>query len=145
MRLLDIFRFVLFIEFQSTHPMRDATSTISYFKGKNCISIHASHAGCDDIVLVNPLAVCYFNPRIPCGMRLRLLVHENTVVISIHASHAGCDVIALMRLFSVSADFNPRIPCGMRLNLVGFFVVLVCYFNPRIPCGMRLTATPRQC
>ena len=56
-------------EFQSTHPMRDATAR--HFLAVFCclISIHASHAGCD----------------------LRLAFATQRLYISIHASHAGCD------------------------------------------------------
>ena len=55
--------------FQSTHPMRDATTNDSGFEIGINISIHASHAGCDDIAV-------RLSPFVP---------------ISIHASHAGCD------------------------------------------------------
>ena len=36
------------LQFQSTHPMRDATSENSIEVVNDVISIHASHAGCDD-------------------------------------------------------------------------------------------------
>ena len=79
----------------------------------------------------------YFNPRIPCGMRLWVLwVFSNILPISIHASHAGCD--DYRRIFRLdNANFNPRIPCGMRLYRQQGEQKQMLYFNPRIPCGMR--------
>ena len=101
--------------FQSTHPMRDATV---YFFIRRTIN-------------------AYFNPRIPCGMRLakgdsstnatkfqsthpmrdatgnmQMLGKGNKI--SIHASHAGCDKNLYTVVFP-HLNFNPRIPCGMRL------------------------------
>ena len=102
------------------------------------ISIHASHAGCDPCFDSYMLTSLYFNPRIPCGMRLvylpcRLL----PVCISIHASHAGCDDY-LHRLYkNHSIYFNPRIPCKMRLQIRICWLCSFSNFNPRIPCGMR--------
>ena len=103
------------IGFQSTHPMRGATFRLGSFFSLIVISIHAPHAGCDDTIygrrappykfqsthpmrgatalypLVGPFTR-YFNPRTPCGVRLRELCHFKFVIlISIHAPHAGCD------------------------------------------------------
>ena len=101
--------------FQSTHPMRDATSGkviidpesgisihashagcdkyVTYDNGSELsISIHASHAGCDSLLDTAPRAIQNFNPRIPCGMRhAQQGYRQNHNKISIHASHAGCD------------------------------------------------------
>ena len=100
--------------FQSTHPMRGATSSTSMPFASNSISIHAPHAGCD-IPARQPVPESpYFNPRTPCGVRrgedLALYLSGQ---ISIHAPHAGCDApgpgSCLYR-----AHFNPRTPCGVR-------------------------------
>ena len=56
-----------------------------------------------------------FNPRTPCGVRLRLAQYP---------------------FFPL--DFNPRTPCGVRLALLGKFGHLLDDFNPRTPCGVRL-------
>ena len=57
-------------EFQSTHPIRDAT--LSPSAGRYRLG--------------------YFNPRIPYGMRLTdFLTVPLDIRISIHASHTGCD------------------------------------------------------
>ena len=58
----------------------------------------------------------YFNPRSPCGERLRLRLQcRQWKDISIHAPRVGSDCIA-----NVPADrkryFNPRSPCGERLR-----------------------------
>ena len=78
--------------FQSTHPLRGATDII--FDCMNCmkISIHAPLAGCDS------------------------LNFEKTELekISIHAPLAGCD--CPHRIYAHrSCHFNPRTPCGVRL------------------------------
>ena len=124
-------------EFQSTHPVRGAT----YKREHECrafdISIHAPRAGCDIVptarrvvyeqfqsthpvrgatnrVLNQPTSLLYFNPRTPCGVRLRSKhQRKHDRVISIHAPRAGCDQSALCLLIN-PADFNPRTPCGVR-------------------------------
>ena len=80
------------IVFQSTHPMRDATVVGQLATYAVHISIHASHAGCDCLLLAMTLLTPNFNPRIPCGMRRWSRRGEDHLIdISIHASHAGCD------------------------------------------------------
>ena len=102
-------------EFQSTRPMRGATS-------KN--RLHA-------------VQVYHFNPRAPCGARPISTVMGTCSVlfqstrpmrgattderqgqrhqqISIHAPHAGRDLLPAMFLVLV-LHFNPRAPCGARL------------------------------
>ena len=56
-------------QFQSTHPIRGATHTVSGYADRIGISIHAPHTGCDD-----PYPQLYeshrnFNPRTPYGVR----------------------------------------------------------------------------
>ena len=100
--------------FQSTHPLRGATSFRHSRSVFLVISIHAPLAGCDEIrkrgspdisiSIHAPLAGCDqlrrrarrrhpdFNPRTPCGVRPTLLIFELLFVyISIHAPLAGCD------------------------------------------------------
>ena len=139
----DATLFLLYMQrlnlFQSTHPMRDATLVVSvHDKSDHRISIHASHAGCDFHHLHECDAGQYFNPRIPCGMRLwtsilliklcAISIHAShagcdskrttgrlqIAGISIHASHAGCDIQMRVRARLLRRHFNPRIPCGMR-------------------------------
>mgnify|MGYP000868280404 CR=1 FL=1 len=115
MRLWDRLVPVASLEFQSTHPVRDATMTlIILIRSTLGISIHASRAGCDTVWINSNYSSKYFNPRIPCGMRrLQLISKPRCVIfqsthpvrdattidkglklsihISIHASRAGCD------------------------------------------------------
>ena len=82
-------------KFQSTLPMRGATSTKYLIERQRYISIHAPHAGSD----TSPLS-CFsiaknFNPRSPCGERRgRLCLALRAAQISIHAPHAGSDPLS---------------------------------------------------
>ena len=125
--------------FQSTRPLRGATSLLSILLPVVDISIHAPLAGRDDEAEISALMeaefqstrplrgatraiatanciVCDFNPRAPCGARRLRVYHDFPVVqISIHAPLAGRD--ALRRNTSGRpAYFNPRAPCGARLS-----------------------------
>ena len=130
--------------FQSTRPLRGAT-------------IHGSHekAGRN-----------HFNPRAPCGARLKELQDRLTEIafqstrplrgatfqgipfglsckISIHAPLAGCD--GQPWIFRCSTrNFNPRTPCGVRLCKTSGHRRSA-YFNPRTPCGVRQSCTGRSC
>ena len=77
--------------FQSTHPLRGATSYRHRRPHVRRISIHAPLAGCDYDA--------------GCGRDGR--------AISIHAPLAGCDRSTGLR-FPVELNFNPRTPCGVR-------------------------------
>ena len=58
-------------KFQSTHPLRDATSSFNRRVIIMDISIHAPLTGCDLTLRVTLLDVFNFNPRTPYGMRPR--------------------------------------------------------------------------
>ena len=101
--------------FQSTHPMRGATSPSGMRLTRRS----------------------NFNPRTPCGVRrCQMFIKSNRLRISIHAPHAGCDPNqrGLENLFE---DFNPRTPCGVRHCSRVMLAVLILHFNPRTPCGVR--------
>ena len=102
-------------KFQSTPPMREATSFHSASRLSSQVSIHASHAGGDFVLRLDfpagnkfqstpPMreatrclfqhGYCTkrFNPRLPCGRRHGAARHfHNRREVSIHASHAGGD------------------------------------------------------
>ena len=85
---------VLWEEFQSTRPMRGATTDTELAYYVNQISIHAPHAGRD--LRHADARFClqsrYFNPRAPCGARRdSFLKSKGYLCISIHAPHAGRD------------------------------------------------------
>ena len=83
-------------EFQSTHPVWDATDAMREELLKSFISIHASRMGCD---MTMAEIMPYFN-------------------ISIHASRMGCDYLRYPARL-IPRHFNPRIPYGMRLFVGG--------------------------
>ena len=56
-------------EFQSTHPLRGATSIFSNRPRLRKISIHAPLAGCDTKSKITFSDDYHFNPRTPCGVR----------------------------------------------------------------------------
>ena len=78
-------------QFQSTHPVRGATSRFGVAPKNFMISIHAPRAGCD----------------------VPTIVSFDNFNISIHAPRAGCDA-ADGRSGKSRNDFNPRTPCGVR-------------------------------
>ena len=107
--------YAYFVEFQSTHPMRDATKPFQP-KNRQKFLFQSTHPMRD--ATGRKLSAIQlgrnFNPRIPCGMRLGCVSPSAKIKqISIHASHAGCDSLAdsSLKLFP---NFNPRIPCRMR-------------------------------
>ena len=122
--------------FQSTHPVRGATSVLrstesSVFNfnprtpcgvrpqapepepGEDGISIHAPRAGCDDLVFAD----------------------ASELLISIHAPRAGCDRKFCREYFAgifqsthpVRGATSPRSSAGRQRR----------DFNPRTPCGVR--------
>ena len=77
--------------FQSTLPMRGATGIRVPIGVVKSISIHAPHAGSDNLSFPDCSNLDDFNPRSPCGERLGNKLY-NLVI----------------------PDFNPRSPCGER-------------------------------
>ena len=78
--------------FQSTRPVRGATSGQTGYSYTSTVSIHAPRAGRDPPHDRNsPPPIC-FNPRAPCGARRR----------------------GLRPLTASESCFNPRAPCGAR-------------------------------
>ena len=78
--------------FQSTRPVRGATVGRPRQEPADAISIHAPRAGRDRLAPARRAGRGYFNPRAPCGARLRLC----------------------WPLYFFPANFNPRAPCGAR-------------------------------
>ena len=110
-------RFEVFLQrlnlFQSTRPMRGATS----FRLDVCpvvhVSIHAPRVGRDHLDR-NSVGRCgRFNPRAPCGARRPL---------RLYCGRGSC--------------FNPRAPCGARRRFSQSYRFSA-GFNPRAPCGAR--------
>ena len=57
--------------FQSTHSLRSATSRIASVHPARKVSIHALLAECDRCFPLGGCLCACFNPRTPCGVRLR--------------------------------------------------------------------------
>ena len=101
--------------FQSTHPLRGATSNFD-----RCRSLWI-----------------YFNPRTPCGVRrfaTQQCCCETNRFQSTHPLR-GATYHLFKVLFGIW-DFNPRTPCGVRLCFDRLSRWLK-DFNPRTPCGVR--------
>ena len=122
--------------FQSTLPLRGATTGTGYIPADVPISIHAPLAGSDRFASGGYISGPDFNPRSPCGERLAVVVPAALqVCISIHAPLAGSDSHGLTSskndLISIHAplagsDHNNRKDCAEQSD-----------FNPRSPCGER--------
>ena len=78
--------------FQSTHPMRGATNTLTRYINRNLISIHAPHAGCDAMSKRALIEREEFQSTHPMrGATPAPNTVDRLACISIHAPHAGCD------------------------------------------------------
>ena len=124
--------------FQSTRPMRGATTCKVLQAFAWDISIHAPHAG-RDIRAINHVVYKFdFNPRAPCGARPPLQTFPRRApYISIHAPHAGRDG-GCKSAYTRRSYFNPRAPCGARRRATMSWNAMLTHFNPRAPCGARL-------
>ena len=123
--------------FQSTHPLRGATTDMR---------LPQQH-------------LLDFNPRTPCGVRLcqwcknsdadkfqsthplrgatiALAQRKQAEAISIHAPLAGCD-LRKPQPRKPQPNFNPRTPCGVRPRDLLQSPRQRWNFNPRTPCGVR--------
>ena len=108
--------------------------------GSNCdnavISIHAPRAGCDRSAGGNSATVLYFDPRTPCGVRLKPFSPKQRRLI-FRSTHPvrGATTEECALLFH-PAHFDPRTPCGVR-RLLLTHALLEYHFDPRTPCGVR--------
>ncbi len=128
--------------FQSTHSLRSATVGLRPELYLVPVSIHALLAECDYGESAYARGQSGFNPRTPCGVRLKgrkkrisLLKFQSTHSlrsateagsildpiprVSIHALLAECDYRCKSNVPPIRG-FNPRTPCGVRLPVVSF-------------------------
>ena len=154
------FMFLLASLFQSTHPMRDVTDFFDNANIQYDISIHTSHAGCDQSDCIDRTPHNYFNPHIPCGM-WQTHLETMAALLQFQSTHPMRDVTCgryeniyswphfnphipcgmwhnPLRALAFRFNFNPHIPCGMWPNNLIFAFMLEDNFNPHIPCGMWL-------
>ena len=145
--------------------MRGATSQPFGQHRRHGISIHAPHAGSDELSFsrgitpsdFNPRSPCgerhftilpshktaYFNPRSPCGERQS--IYGTTLklpCISIHAPHAGSDCIGPCPLLPSWISIHAPHAGSDRFKMERCFRCK--NFNPRSPCGERQLAGLRD-
>ena len=141
--------------FQSTLPVRGATTARHTVAQRFAISIHAPRAGSDANVYRDPIHHNNFNPRSPCGERLKAAVvayfrekfqstlpvrgatspsfgSERGSRISIHAPRAGSDH-PFPPTPAMERHFNPRSPCGERrvVYCLGLRAIRISIHAPR--------------
>ena len=123
-------------KFQSTHPLRGATSPAAVACAIHRISIHAPLAGCDHQPQHHGAYARYFNPRTPCGVRRgRGGFHFQQADFN---PRTPCGVRQTRRPWPIRCrHFNPRTPCGVRPAAISSDVYSPADFNPRTPCGVR--------
>ena len=125
-------------QFQSTRPMRGATTTIlpAVFRALN----FNPRAPCGARLRSNTSRcgiVKDFNPRAPCGARLTD-EQLNFYLKEFQSTRPMRGATSPQRLLPrAQQNFNPRAPCGARLYFSAVFLSYN-YFNPRAPCGARL-------
>ena len=104
---------ILWLRFQSTHPVRGGTLFWHNYRLKTRISIHPPRAGWD----VSWLNVC-----------VMLSTFQST-----HPVRGGTDALTV---YAVHVDdFNPPTPCGVGPSGERLVSVRL-YFNPPTPCGV---------
>ena len=117
--------------------MRGATSNTPRPPIDHGISIHAPHAGRDQLFFPTLLLLSLFQSTRPMrGATAKRPIGSRIARISIHAPHAGRDCQAAHRE-PYCTNFNPRAPCGARLDVLFLHALTRCDFNPRTPCGAR--------
>ena len=146
-------------QFQSTHSMRSATQTEPILTLRDLISIHALHAECDQRIRSIRKRNVYFNPRTPCGVRLKSDTNTDTKK-KFQSTHSMRSATPYRRICPNGWwNFNPRTPCGVRrkdrysptqyqeISIHALHAECdantekirwqTSYFNPRTPCGVR--------
>ena len=123
--------------FQSTQPMRAATSKRSFASRRSFISIHAAQVGRSQRGALRGRRDDYFNPRCPSGQRRFSKVPLSHIdAISIHAAQVGSDGLSQNMVWRC-CYFNPRCPSGQRLQADNALLTAGGHFNPRCPSGQR--------
>ena len=104
------------LQFQSTHPVWDATTRQPSISAVSHISIHASRMGCDPDSRRRSNTCYHFNPRIPYGMRLGMTDDYDDSYL-FQSTHPVWDATCTIPVaYYANRYFNPRIPYGMRLR-----------------------------
>ena len=142
--------------FQSTRPMRGATMRRSSKHEIQGVSIHAPHAGRDSLRRWMRLSAKRFNPRAPCGARLRFFLptpapmqfqstrpvwgatgcqreFDVRVTVSIHAPRVGRDRCRSCNNGRSRVSIHaPRVGRDMQAIAAGRFADAVSIHAPRV-------------
>ena len=98
--------------------MRGATRRFGWIRACVAISIHAPLAGCDLPIYQRLMPKLNFNPRTPCGVRLRQTT--SMMRLCYYPPRPACGVRRARKADkSFLQNFNPRTPCGVRPMLDG--------------------------
>ena len=159
MRQKEAKRYTELKKFQSTHPLRDATTFRQLYALTERISIHAPLTGCDSVFECHPKGSKVFQSTHPLrdatsmdkrqlGISLFQSTHplrDATIVIrdylgwiaiSIHAPLTGCDTFTGLTAITIDA-FQSTHPLRDATFLTQSQAIRLDYFNPRTPYGMR--------
>ena len=114
-RLLDALTAQSIEQFQSTHPMRGATSCRKCHRAGHRISIHAPHAGCDSSFCTSCRGSPEFQSTHPMRGATKYPEQNMLRLISFQSTHPmrGATAICVDGI-NVRRYFNPRTPCGVR-------------------------------
>ena len=144
-------------EFQSTRPMRGATTLDDLRGSGSLVSIHAPHAGRDPRISRSGISRRQFQSTRPMrGATTQALNTHRGLVVSIHAPRVGRDNVGIgcglgnIQFQSTrpvwgatpqlghdgrpQPGFNPRAPCGARhkIDKSGILAALVSIHAPRV-------------
>ena len=122
--------------FQPTRPLRGATISSRPILATGKISTHAPLAGRDRSRRQPTQRPQDFNPRAPCGARLRdILTNSGSILFQPTRPLRGatCETSSQIQ---AQDYFNPRAPCGARPT-IRTKTTRTANFNPRAPCGAR--------
>ena len=133
------------LSFQSTLPVRGATSRLSPRRQASRISIHAPRAGSDRYAATSLRGCLNFNPRSPCGeRRMKIFLAGTERIISIHAPRAGSD--QLCHSARISQDrFQSTLPVRGATKPCRHYrqIFLISIHAPRAGSDKRHAISPR--
>ena len=122
--------------FQSTHLLRGATDCRYPIRIQFHVSIHAPLARCDRPARTGRRETAGFNPRTSCEVRPGLrLEYSKLGLVSIHAPLARCDYI--FANFFVCADVSIHAPLARCDQASAGRSYIFSCFNPRTSCEVR--------
>ena len=128
-------------KFQSTHPLRGATS--SFLFHFSCVGFQSTHPlrGATFSARRCGAARTHFNPRTPCGVR-RPTTWHGSATSSFQSTHPLRGATSA----SASADlivplFQSTHPLRGATRVVDPRLLVTIHFNPRTPCGVRPAST----